>query len=229
MWVDPDIVDATKMIPLRNLIQELEAMTEAQREAIAENFCAAQELEYPGPVQQIRQYLAQARSDGDLARQIVRAAASINELRVYALRPNTDTAYPLRTLVWSQAGSLHDVDRSLETGHFAIDPLRFDARSAEREVGGRPLLIEKKMAVRMLRRRPPSKAQALRVGEMIVAEFLRKNPGKVLLKNDFIALFKKSLPGSRTEVARGAWGPCALPQWRRRGARPRTNRYQLDK
>ena len=173
----------------------------------------------------IREYLAQARSDGDLARQIVRVAASIGQLDVYALRPNTDTAYQLRPVVWQHAGLFHNVDRSLETGHFAIDAERLDKNSAASEVAGRPLLLRKNEANRLLRRRPLGEAEIRRIGETIIGDFRRENPDKVLRKVDFIAMFKKRVPGSTKEAAKQAWGQCAPPSWRSPGARPQTNRY----
>lgn len=226
MWIEPKVVDARDLVPLTYLVKALQDVPIEQLEARVEALCAAQEAEHPGPVRRIRAYLEQARADGDLHIQLIRVEASIGELTVCALRPNTDSAYPLTRAVWSQAGAAHDTDRSIETGNFAIAAENLS--SAEQEVAARPLLVLKKEADRLARRRP-GEAVLRRVGGRIVQELQRENPGQIPKKRSFIEMFKQRLPGSNDAAALRSWRYCAPALWRRPGARPRGNRQESDR
>src|SRR5436190_17900847 len=225
MWIEPKVVDAKDLVPLTYLVKALQDMPIAQLEARVEALCAAQEAEHPG--RRIRAHLEQARADGDLPKQAIRVAASIRELTVCALRPNTDSAYPLTSAAWSYAGSVHDTDRSIETGNFAIAAENLS--SAEQEVAERPLLLLKKEADRLLRAGPPSEAALRRAGDRIVQEFQHENPGQVLKKRSFVEMFKQTLPGSNDAAALRSWRYCAPAPWRRPGVRLRGNRQVSDR
>ena len=88
---DPELIEAKGLVPLTKLMDAVEQLPFEQQEAMAEELCAAQEAVYPPIARRIRGQLEQAKEDGDLPIQLIRAALSIGELTAHALRPTAPT------------------------------------------------------------------------------------------------------------------------------------------
>jgi hypothetical protein len=222
MLVDTEVIDAKGLVPLRRVVDEVENLPPEQLEMIGDALCAVQEAEYPGIVGRIRAHLEQARADGDLHIQLIRVALSIGELTAHVLRPATDSAYKLSTALWHVTGSLHNTDRSIEKGFFAIAEINTDELPPLWEIANRPLLVRKREADRLLRIRPPSNAQLRRFAHAIVQECQREKLEKnqKILKGDFVKKIMKRLPSCTTTLARRAWKDFVPDSWKRPG-RPR--------
>ena len=142
--IDPELIEAKGLVPLTKLMDAVEQLPFEQQEAIADELCAAQEAVYPPIARRIRGQLEQAKEDGDLPIQLIRAALSIGELTAHALRPATDSTYMVRSSYWHAFGSLHDPERSITECHFVIDRTLCAEQTAEWEVANRPLFREER-------------------------------------------------------------------------------------
>ena len=222
MLIDTEVVHANGMVPLTRVVEQVQALPPEQQEMIGEELCAAQAAEFLRFAKRIQRQLDQARVDGDLHLGLIHVALSTGALTAYALRPTTDSTYKLSTALWHAVGSVHDIERSIEKGRFAVNRKLFEEQSPEWEVANRPLLVREEEAIRILRPRPPSQAQLGRVSQEIIEILKSVNPGKHQKprKSDFIAMVMKTLPACNKASARRAWTTFAPEPWRKSG-RPR--------
>jgi hypothetical protein len=224
MLIDPELIDATRLMPLTKLVDAVEQLTFEQQEAIGDKLCADQEAKYPAIASRIRRLLEQARRDGDYHIQLIRAAFIIGVLKTYALRDGTTSTYTLRAAWWYAVGSLHNPERSIKECIFVIDTKRFEEQTPEWQVANRSLFVGEEEAKQFLRPRPPSEAQLQHVSHEIVEEFARDNrgEGQKLKKSIFIEKVMKKL-GCNKAWAQRAWKNCAPASWKKPG-RPRSRR-----
>jgi hypothetical protein len=220
MLVNPKPTNTEGLRPVIELVEMLERLPVEQLEAIADDMCRAHEAELPGLARSMRRTLAEAKADGDLPIQLVRIGLMTGTLTSLVLRLSTDTAYKLGTAWWHAVGSLHNPERSIGEGNFAIDRKRFNEQTPEWEVANRPLFVTNEEFNRFLRFRPFSEGQLRREGQAIVAEFQRDHPDQMLKKKEFIARIVDRLAGCSKARAMWAWRECVPPRWRKPGLRP---------
>jgi hypothetical protein len=215
-----EVVAAKGMVPLRRVLEELKALPPEQQERIGEDLCAAQQVEYPTYARVIRCQFDRAKVDGDLPTQLLRVALSMGELLAYVLRPEADTAFGLSRALWHTSGSLHDADRSIEIGLFAISNEPYEELQPRWEIENRPLLVEKDDFQQFVRLRPPSLSQVEQASRKFVSDYERQYPGQKPRKRDFIEAIMEVLPTCNKAAAQRAWKNYAPRSWKRPGSPP---------
>jgi hypothetical protein len=152
MLVAPKPCSLTNLDAWRDFWSRVDRLSAAQLEALSVELCHRQETAHSHLVHRVRQQLDAARSEDDLARELVRVALWLGDLVAYASYPTKDKTFTIDTKVWDvMALGYHDAYRSIEDGVFAIDCAKYRANSIERELANRPLFINRGVANRWLR------------------------------------------------------------------------------
>jgi hypothetical protein len=121
--IDPELIEAKRLVPLTKLMDAVEQLPFEQQEAIAEELCGAQEavihrLRGASEVSWSKRGWT-GTSPYNSSAPPYRSANSRP-----ALRPATDSTYMVRTPYWHAFGSLYDPERSIKECHFVIDRTR---------------------------------------------------------------------------------------------------------
>src|SRR5262245_29752126 len=103
-FIDPTIVDGLKgLLSLRNFLMQIQVLSSHQLDTIGDDLCAAQEAVHPPFAERSREWLRNAKADGDQDVQTLYIALALDELKTYALRPNTNSLYQVRSSWWNSA------------------------------------------------------------------------------------------------------------------------------
>ena len=216
MWVHPKVVDATDLEPVIDVVRALQDLPPAQLERIFEELCAEQEHVHPGAACRMRAYWEQGKREGsDLAVRLIRIAASNGAISLSALREKTDSAFRVRTFAFSHGGTVYDAEQSIEDGIFLLASARL--RSADKEVNDRPLLMRAIDSRRLLRRRPPRRAEIESEANALVRAYQAR--GQIAKKADFLRELIERVPGCSKEAAKRARATCVPNDWKRPGRR----------
>jgi len=173
--------------------------------------------DHAGHREQLRQYLAEAEGEGDLADALILAALRLGEITAFASHPPSLHAYALRRFPWRTFFRPPDALHAIETGAAPRQLAGFVHQSIERELANRPLFIRKLEAAAFLRLRPPSEARLRKAAMALVNEHLHAP----LKKREFTDLLLKRCAGCSEHRARLAWAAYAPVAWRRPGRRRR--------
>ena len=224
--IDPALVGGNGLVPLRRVLQDIQGLSSEQRNALGDALCTAQEAVHPPFAARTRERLQNAEADGDLDIQLLDVALVLNELKAYALRPNTNSLYGVKSSWWNSIGSSLEREQSIKGGIWAVNRAVFKEQTPEWEVAHRPLYVMEKVAKRLLQPRPPSEAQLRREAQAIIGAFHAENPGadQKMKRADFVAAIKMRLPGCNTTAALRAWKNFKPASWRDPGRRRKSER-----
>jgi len=219
MLVNPKPCSLTNFEPWRNFQTRVGELRPAELESIADRLCREREKAYPPLAKCVRQQLAAAREDDDLARELVRIALWLGYLTAYASCPTKDKAFAIHPQVWDvMAAGYHDAYWSIDEGIFALDPAKYRANAIERELANRPLFINEGVANRWLRIKP-SGAQQRKTAKAIIKRYKDQHGEQSMRKADFVEAAVDQLPGLSPNRAKQLWGDHAPAAWRRSGTK----------
>lgn len=211
MLVDPTPRSLKNLDAWKNFWARVRLLKPAQLEAKAIDLCLQQEKAYAPVASNIRRQLKLARAEEDLARELVRIALWVGDLKAYASYPTKDKAFPIDPEVWGDMGrDYHDAHRSIEEGIFAIDSARWGPNSIERELANKPLFIAKEGAIGWLRIRP-SLAQQSKIAKAII------NQHKLMRREDFKTAMTDAVPGLSRSRAMQLWREHVPEEWKKPG------------
>ena len=136
--------DKDGLVPLDRVLRDLQVLSNHQLDAIGDHLCKAQQDVHPPFAEKTRDWLQQAKEDGDLALQLLLAALRLRELTTYALRPNTDSLYAVQGSWWVSTGLLFEREASIRRGVWVVNRALFQEQTPEWEVAYRPLYVKKR-------------------------------------------------------------------------------------
>ena len=216
MLADPTPCSLKTLDAWRDFWARVDRLSAAELEALAVELCRQQEKAYAPAAEIARRQLVVARAEDDLARELVRVALWLGDLVAYASYPTKAKAFAIDTKVWDvMALDYHDAHRSIEDGIFAINT-KYPMNPHERELANRPLFINRGLANRWLRIKPPSSAQQRKTAKAIVKYHKDHRP---MRKADFVQAAMDELIGLSRNRAMQLWRDHAPDTWRRPGTK----------
>jgi hypothetical protein len=220
MLVDPTPRSLRGLVRWRDFWERAAALPSAQIELKADDLCHRQEAELKAFGRAIRQQLAAAREEDDLARELIRVALQVGELIAFASYPTKQTAFRTERFIWDlMASSYHDIYRSIDDGILALDLRSYRPQTIERELVNRPLFIDKAASNRWLRLRPPSAAAQMQEARQLIQTFRQEYPRRLMRRDDFVETLTAQMPGVSKNRAKQLWAACAPCRWQRPGTK----------
>jgi len=220
MLVDPKPSSLSNLDPWRNFQARVGELRASMLEAIANRLCRQQETAYPPLAKCVRQQLAAAREDDDLARELIRIGLWLGDLTAYASYPTKEKVFAIHPQVWDvMALDYHDAYRSIDDEIFAIDEAKYRANSIERELANRPLFIKRDVANRWLRINVFGGAQQRETAKAIIKRHKDQHGEQPMRKADFIKDAVERHPGLIPTKALQLWRDLAPEKWKRPGTK----------
>lgn len=219
MLVNPKPCSLSNFEPWRTFQAHVDELRPAALEAIADRLCREQEKAYPPLAKCVRQQLAAAREDDDLAREIVRIALSLGDFTAYASYPTKGKAFAIDAKVWDvMAFGYHDACRSIDEGIFAIDLAKCRANKLDPELACSPLFINKGVANFWLEIKPSGEQQR-ETAKAIIEHYKDQHGEQSMRRADFIKAAVDQLPGLSPNRALQLWREHAPDAWKRPGTK----------
>ena len=220
MLVDPTPCSLKNLDAWGTFWARVGLLSAANLETIARELCRSQENAYSPLAASVRQQLNAGRADDGFARELIRIALWLGDLTAYVSYPTKKIAFAVEPTVWDvMALGYHDARRSLEDGIFAINGAKYPANTIERELANRPLFVNRGVANRWLRIRPPSGAQQCKIAKAIIKHHKDRHGVQPMRKADFVTAAVDALPGLTRHRAEQLWGDHALEEWKKAGTK----------
>jgi hypothetical protein len=188
----------------KRFMDNVQGLPPDQLDSLVDALCGENSVD-PKWGKQIRKRLERAKAEDKLVPELVLMALTIGKITACVLRPATDTGFKLLRTAWSAAGSLHDIQSSINKGFFMLRRHQHAEQTPEWEVTNRPLYVIEEEANQFLKIRPPARARLVEVGKVIVSEWRSVRQERPMERKEFMRRLKAETKCSANE-ARPIWG-----------------------